>query len=341
MDKTQNRVPFTRQIWKRYDRGGSFFAMTGFYLYLVIILTFVYIPEFRKVHGEILAALVHFISLFLGFMSYWCFFKTAMANPGDVDPNYIHPMPDPLDLDSGITNPSSEQRFEYLTEAIYSRILTNFDKFAIQERKKFELIQNTQEDKEVSECSSLTRQQQTKTLIINNFCYKHCVACRMDQPPRAKHCDFCKRCVLRYDHHCFILGNCIGLHNFKPFLLLQYYTCLGGANLLGWFIYGLTVQKFGSEEFLLFFAEYIFPIFLLCFMTFGTFCQAIVNTYYLLKNRTQQDIIQNFRVNIFDTGSWSSNAKEVFGTRGGLLWFLPVDTGEKPTDGHNFNFYYL
>ncbi|KAI5419051.1 Protein S-acyltransferase 10 [Lathyrus oleraceus] len=34
--------------------------------------------------------------------------------------------------------------------------------------------------------------------------------CNVEQPPRAKHCHGCDKCVLQFDHHCVWLGNCIG-----------------------------------------------------------------------------------------------------------------------------------
>jgi len=42
-----------------------------------------------------------------------------------------------------------------------------------------------------------------------------CSVCRMDQPPRAGHCDTCKRCVYRAEGHSFLVGNCLGLDNIK------------------------------------------------------------------------------------------------------------------------------
>jgi len=46
------------------------------------------------------------------------------------------------------------------------------------------------------------------------------------KPNRAHHCRRCKRCVLKMDHHCAYLGTCIGLMNYKPFLLFVMYAML-------------------------------------------------------------------------------------------------------------------
>lgn len=40
-----------------------------------------------------------------------------------------------------------------------------------------------------------------------------CSYCNVEQPPRAKHCHDCDKCVLQFDHHCVWLGTCIGQGN--------------------------------------------------------------------------------------------------------------------------------
>ncbi|KAJ4714094.1 S-acyltransferase [Melia azedarach] len=40
-----------------------------------------------------------------------------------------------------------------------------------------------------------------------------CSYCNVEQPPRAKHCHDCERCVLQFDHHCVWLGTCVGQGN--------------------------------------------------------------------------------------------------------------------------------
>ncbi|KAF8421016.1 DHHC palmitoyltransferase-domain-containing protein, partial [Tirmania nivea] len=55
---------------------------------------------------------------------------------------------------------------------------------------------------------------------------RFCKKCQTLKPDRAHHCSTCNRCVLKMDHHCPWLATCLGLYNYKPFLLFLIYTSL-------------------------------------------------------------------------------------------------------------------
>lgn len=53
-----------------------------------------------------------------------------------------------------------------------------------------------------------------------------CKFCLVKKPDRTHHCRTCKKCIRKMDHHCIFLGNCIGINNYKSFMLTLIYSCL-------------------------------------------------------------------------------------------------------------------
>ena len=55
---------------------------------------------------------------------------------------------------------------------------------------------------------------------------RFCEQCLLIKPDRAHHCSVCGTCVLKMDHHCPWVNNCVGFHNYKFFMLFLAYAFL-------------------------------------------------------------------------------------------------------------------
>ncbi|XP_027158758.1 probable protein S-acyltransferase 15 [Coffea eugenioides] len=86
---------------------------------------------------------------------------------------------------------------------------------------------------------SLPSDQEDKTSHVNP---RQCDKCSAYKPPRAHHCRVCRRCVLRMDHHCVWINNCVGHRNYKAFVVSVFYATI--ATTYSWILFlNCVLQK--------------------------------------------------------------------------------------------------
>ncbi|XP_030756575.1 palmitoyltransferase ZDHHC15B isoform X1 [Sitophilus oryzae] len=159
---------------------------------------------------------------------------------------------------------------------------------------------------------------------------RFCDKCKTVKPDRTHHCSVCGECVLKMDHHCPWINNCVCFTNYKFFILfLGYaliyciYICLTS---LPYFIAFWRGNLQGMSRFHILFLFFVAVMFGISLMSlFGYHC------YLVLENRTTLEAFRppSFRgVGAdkygFHLGRYR-NFKEVFG-EDPKLWFLPIST---------------
>lgn len=73
--------------------------------------------------------------------------------------------------------------------------------------------------------------------VDSNLAFKECTRCSENdvallKPPRTRHCKFCDRCCMKLDHHCYWIGNCIGIYNTKFFFQYGFYIFIADCIMI-------------------------------------------------------------------------------------------------------------
>ncbi|KAL5111321.1 hypothetical protein TcWFU_001185 [Taenia crassiceps] len=158
-----------------------------------------------------------------------------------------------------------------------------------------------------------------------------CPTCSLIKPDRCHHCSTCECCLLKMDHHCPWIDNCVGFHNYKYFVVF----------LLWGFLYCLYIVCTTVVYFIDFWenlqemppARYNFLFLFFIAIMFG-FAQSILLFYHFYLLSHNRTTLEGFRSPTFrgsgvdkrgfDLG-WLQNWKEVFGDNAGLA-LVPVFT---------------
>merc|ERR1712032_129220 len=174
-----------------------------------------------------------------------------------------------------------------------------------------------------------------------------CRKCDIPRPERAHHCVICEVCILRMDHYCPWINNCVGFRNHKFFLLVVIYACLASYIALltalpeiiicigkfismddgfGWGSGGLEIT-----DVVAFFIFGFLALFIAVLLT------PTLMAHFPLATMNLTTIEDNYRnmPNPFDLGSITRNLEQIFGAFG-VDWFFPIDPWRPLCDGISF-----
>ncbi|XP_042476248.1 probable protein S-acyltransferase 16 [Macadamia integrifolia] len=77
---------------------------------------------------------------------------------------------------------------------------------------------------------------------------RYCQKCSLFKPPRSHHCRICRRCVLRMDHHCIWINNCVGHANYKVFFVFVAYALSSCIHSLALLVGNVTYDAQKDEQ---------------------------------------------------------------------------------------------
>lgn len=172
---------------------------------------------------------------------------------------------------------------------------------------------------------------------------RHCKWCGKYKPDRCHHCRVCKTCILKMDHHCPWIYNCVGFANYKFFFLLLLYSVLD-CHLIVWTM-AESVKRcvddptihFGVMFLTLFGETLAFFLAVLVTLFFGfhnwLMLKAMTTIEFCEKSLPKREgESRSYESSVYDLG-FCGNIRAVLGDSA-LLWFFPCS---RPTgDGLNF-----
>jgi len=172
---------------------------------------------------------------------------------------------------------------------------------------------------------------------------RQCKWCNRYKPDRAHHCRVCRSCILRMDHHCPWIANCVGFRNHKYFYLLVLYSLLDVT-----FVFFTAMESLNrsliqetplTHRFLLVFCltlSVMMGLLLTMFFLFHSWLmfQTTTTIEFCEKNyRHGGDSAQSGSAkSIYDRGVWE-NVCAILGSNP-VFWFLPCS----PPSGDGLSF---
>mmetsp|Transcript_13911 Transcript_13911/g.33615 ORF Transcript_13911/g.33615 Transcript_13911/m.33615 type:complete len:361 (+) Transcript_13911:123-1205(+) len=167
---------------------------------------------------------------------------------------------------------------------------------------------------------------------------RSCKWCERFKPDRCHHCRVCRTCVLRMDHHCPWINNCVGFHNHKYFMLVLVYSATACWLMVGRLLPFVQVAIDQDVPFVTMFAllfglcmSCLFGVMVSCFLVFHIWlmCNAMTTIEYCETRRKHLARHGHEAPLRYDQGIYN-NVCACLGTNP-MLWAFPISTA--PGDG--------
>jgi len=163
---------------------------------------------------------------------------------------------------------------------------------------------------------------------------RHCKWCGKYKPDRCHHCRVCRTCILKMDHHCPWIYNCVGFKNYKYFFLLLLYSCID-LHLIMWSMVESVVRSWDVDT------PFATMFFVLFGETLSIFLGILLTTFFgfhiwlMLKAMTtiefcekkmpkggKQEAAAQDQNSVYDLGA-CGNVRAVLGPNP-CMWFVPA-----------------
>lgn len=190
-------------------------------IYLLFFFFLTLVNSVRDDGESYFLFLYKFFFYFNAVMSIWCHLKCCLTNPGkithELNPFYL------------------EFYVQIRSEGIY-RALAFQERFGAQFFSKMNDVDIDSAEFTDDDCTDYQAktsiQPDSMVKISDNHKLKltRCSRCYVVRVPGARHCSRCQGCILKMDHHCPWVFNCIGQFNQKFFIQFIVYSFLGILN---------------------------------------------------------------------------------------------------------------
>lgn len=165
-------------------------------------------------------------------LAIWSHYKASITDPGMIT-HYINPYVVEFYINIHEIPIKRAEKFN----KTYGSML--FDKMDGEEELKEEEEESDYDEQEYEPVTSIPDENMQKISQDYQIELKRCDKCFVVRTPRVHHCSVCKGCVMKMDHHCPWINNCVGQFNQKFFIQFCYYCfigCMHAAYLTAFYI---------------------------------------------------------------------------------------------------------